>query len=32
MEEDEEGDPNTMPDGTPIPPGPEGDQMRKERK
>ena len=29
--EGEEDDPNTMPDGTPIPPGPEGDAMRAEK-
>ena len=28
---DEEDDPNTMPDGTSIPPGPEGDAMRAEK-
>lgn len=27
----EEDDPNTMPDGTPIPPGAEGDAMRAEK-
>ena len=28
---DEDEDPNAMPDGTPIPPGPEGDAMRAEK-
>jgi len=32
VEEEEDPDPNAMPDGTPIPPGPEGDVMRAEKK